>query len=399
MALDPQTAVRSVAHAGRAVRFVLAAVFALDVLTALIITGYGNSYLLKTLDAPAAYPAFALGIYGFVKLATAPLAGRLTDRARPAVSVALAGALQAGGVGTMLAVGTAEGFIAGAGILSAGTTLMWLLVFRALADALPLEARGVATAYLGLTSAVSIGLGFAAAALLAESESSVVFLIGIALAAGSAALLWPVFARGVRSRPQPRAEETAIEDARDRRAERVGAIVVFTHFLAVNATVVAFSPFALDLLDLTLLQLALLLAPAAVAAGLSMLVTGRRSRHGRRLHEAVPLYVVGAVALLLTALTSHWAWFALGMTAVGVAIGGSTPLLNSARIDVATITGTPGRVLGRLLFAEGLGSVLGPVAVGLVITAAGIRAGALAAGLAFIALAVLTSVAARAVRL
>ncbi len=52
MALDPQTAVRTVAHAERAVRFILAAVFVLDVLTAMIITGYGNSYLLDTLDAP-----------------------------------------------------------------------------------------------------------------------------------------------------------------------------------------------------------------------------------------------------------------------------------------------------------------------------------------------------------
>jgi MFS family permease len=385
-------------HADRAVRFILAAVFAVDVLTALIVIGYGNSYLLKTLDAPASYPAFALGVYGFVKLATAPVSGRLIDRALPAVSVALAGGLQAGGVGVMLVVGTAEGFIAGAGVLSAGTTLMWLLIFRALADALPLEGRGIATAYLGLTSAVSIALGFAAAALLAESESSVVFLTGVVLAMGSAALLWPVFAGGVRPRRARPAPEANTEAAHDRRAESFAGAVVLAHFLAVNATVVAFSPFALDLLDLTLLQLGLLLAPAAAAAGLAMLLAGRRSRHGHRLREAVPLYVVGAAALFLTALTSHWGWFALGMIAAGVAMGGTTPLLNSARIDLSVVTGAPGQVLGRLLFDEGLGSVLGPIVIGLVIVAAGIRAGAVAAGFAFVALALLAGTAARSVR-
>ncbi len=113
----------------------------------------------------------------------------------------------------------------------------------------------------------------------------------------------------------------------------------------------------------------------------------------------MPLYLIGAVALLLTAVTSHWAWFGLAMTAAGVAMGGTTPLQNSARIDLSTLASTPGQVLGRLILAEGLGSVLGPVAVGIVIAAGDIRAGAVAAGLIFVALAVLTSAAARAVRL
>jgi len=399
LALDPQLAVRALVRADRSVRFILAAVFALDVLTTLIVTGYGNTYLLKTLEAPPSYPAFALGVYGFVRFATAPLGGWLTDRARPAASVALAGALQAGGAGIMLAVGTAEGFIAGAGVLSAGTTLMWLLVFHALAVSVAPARRGEATAYLGLTSVVSIGLGFAAAALLAEAAPAVVFATGIVLGGASAAPLWGVLHQGTHPRARHKDEGPAPRASGLRRAETVAGAVVFTHFLAVNATIVAFSPFALDLLDLTLLKLSVLLAPAAVAGGLAMLVAGRRSRQGQRLRETSPLYALGAIALLLTTFTSHWAWFSLGMTAVGAAMGGTTPLLNSSRIDLSTAAPATGRVLGRLLLAEGLGSVAGPIAIGLVISVGDIRAGAFAAGIAFATLAALSAVAARTVRL
>ena len=102
--------------------------FVLDVLTAMIITGYGNSYLLDTLDAPPEYPAFALGVYGLVKFATAPPGGWLIDHVRPAFTLTLVGVLLTGGVVVMLAVGTANGFIVGVGILSAGVTLFWLIV-------------------------------------------------------------------------------------------------------------------------------------------------------------------------------------------------------------------------------------------------------------------------------
>ena len=45
----------------------------------------------------------------------------------------------------------------------------------------------------------------------------------------------------------------------------------------------------------------------------------------------------------MTAVTSHWVWFGLGMTAVGVAMGGTTPLQNSARIDLSTLANAPGQ--------------------------------------------------------
>lgn len=397
--LHPQRALRAVVGAERAIRFTLASVFALDVLTTVIVAAYGNSYLVKTLEAPPSYPAFALGTYGFVKLVTAPVGGWLTDRARPALSVPLAAALQLLGVAIMLAERTAEAYIVGTGVLAAGTTLLWLLVFHALAANLAAEERGAATASLGVVSVVSIGFGFGLAAVLAETTPGLVFTLGVGLAVVSPALLLPAFPRGAAGRHERGEEAREAGSWRPGPAEAMAIAIAFGHFLCVNATIAALSPLALGRLDLSLLQLGVALAPAAAAGGLAMLIFGHRSREGRRMREAAPLYAIGAAGLLLTSATTEWVWFAASMAAVGVTLGGTMPLLNASRIDLSAQTAAPGRMFGRLLFAEGLGSVVGPVAAGLVIAASDERAGAFAAGLTFAGLAALAAYTARAVRL
>ncbi len=50
MVLNPQRAVRAIVGAERAIRFTLASVFVLDVLTTVVVAAYGNSYLVKTLQ-------------------------------------------------------------------------------------------------------------------------------------------------------------------------------------------------------------------------------------------------------------------------------------------------------------------------------------------------------------
>ncbi len=87
LTLDPQTAVRALAHAHRSVRFVLAAVFALDVLTAMIVTGYGNSYLLDTLDCAARVPGLRARRVRAGEVRDRP-AGRVAHRPRAAGRIA-----------------------------------------------------------------------------------------------------------------------------------------------------------------------------------------------------------------------------------------------------------------------------------------------------------------------
>ena len=61
-------------------RVLLAAVFSVDALTALGVIAYSNPYLIDIREAPSAYPAHALAIYGFVKLVTAPAGGCFSPR-------------------------------------------------------------------------------------------------------------------------------------------------------------------------------------------------------------------------------------------------------------------------------------------------------------------------------
>jgi MFS family permease len=61
---------------------------------------------------------------------------------------------------------------------------------------------------------------------------------------------------------------------------------------------------------------------------------------------------------------------ALGL---GVAIGGATPLMGATILDVSHSGQQKASVLGWLFFAQGIGSVAGPVLVGLVISLFGVR--------------------------
>ena len=183
------------------------------------------------------------------------------------------------------------------------------------------------------------------------------------------------------------------------RRELAAALVLFAHLGTIGSVGVTFGPFALDELGQTLLKLGLMLSPAAAAGVLGMVVAGRRSRHGGRLREAAPLYGIAAAAALFCASTSDVRWFAIGAIPLGAAIGAVGPVVNAARIDVASTAQAPGAVLARMSIAEGLGEASVPFLAGLAINAGGERAGMVAVGLALAVIAVLTAVAARTARL
>ncbi len=373
---------------------VVISVFTLDLLTAFVVVGYGNAYLVRMLQSPPSYPAFALAVYGTVKLLAAPFAGWLVDRVQGGVLAVLVVALEAGGILVMLFTGTAEGYIVGVAPLSAGTVLGWLLVLRRLGESLTPGVRGTASSYLALAGALGLGGGFGLAALLAEHPQPLVaFSAGLLIALSSLLALWRVG-----SVPAARGGGTAWFEAPSRR-EAAAALVLFAHLGTIGSVAVTFVPFALGELGQTLLRMVLWLTPAAAAAVLGLLVAGRRSKHASRLREAAPLYAVAAGAALFCASTNEARWFALGAIPLAAAIGAVGPVVNAARIDVASTARAPGSVLARLSVAEGLGEASVPFLAGLAISAGGPRTGMVAVGLALAVISMLTAVASRAARL
>ncbi len=350
----------------------LAAVFAIDAMTGLVVIAFGNSYLIETRHAPASYPAYALGIYGLVKLLAAPIGGRVLDHVRAGFIVLCVVAIELLGLGIILGTASANGFLAGIAFLSAGIAIAWLIVFHALGDASAVEMRAAATSYLGLTSAIATGTGFGIAAVVGATPYwPAAFFVAIVFAVASGGLLARLYPFGGHiGRLQG---HTRTDRPIDRRAQVISATIVFAHFVAVTATIAAFGPFVLRVLGLTLLRAGILLIPAAAAAALGMFLAGRWSRHGNRLRDIALLYLLGAVAVLAAAAVETPWVFAVIAVPLALSIGGAQPLLNASVLDVSQSAEQTGTALGWLFFAEGLGSVAGPAAIGLIIFLLGVR--------------------------
>jgi MFS family permease len=362
------------------IRPFLGCVFAIDVLAMLVVVAYGGAYLIRVLDAPPSYPAYALGVYGFVKLLVAPIGGRFLDRAPARVGVVFAVALNLTGLGFMLGWHAAMGYMIGVAFLSAGIAFSWLVVFHVLGVATEPKTRARLTSLMSIVSAMATAVGFAGGGLLGE-QWQVAFSVGIMAAVVAGSLLYVVAdipvvrpsAGGLRERhagPEHVAERVKAVPGR---LQAVAAADGLVHSAAIAGVGAIFSPFVLHTLDLTLLEGSLLLLPAIGVGALSMFVAGHRSRPGRRLRELAVCYAVGAATLLALSFVDSWWAFGIVALGLGVAIGGATPLMGATILDVSHGGEQKASVLGWLFFAQGIGSVAGPVLVGLVISLLGVR--------------------------
>lgn len=383
----------------RALAPILGAVFATDAMTALVVIGYGNSYLIKTLDSPASYPAYALSLYGLVKLLSAPIGGRILDRVRPGLVAMMACFLDLIGYALILATHSAWGYLVGVGVLSTGIALAWLIVFHAVGGTSAPEERGSASAYMGLTSIGAMGMGFGIAALVGETRYwQVAFGVGIFLALISTAALLRLAGPTGLQEVEPVPSRDAIPPSQ-RSVRRFAFVFAFAHFGVMTAMLGAFGPFALRTLGLSLLQIAFLLAPAAAGGAGAMYLAGRLSRHGRRLRELAVLYALAAAALLVIAPVHHALLFGVIAIPLAVALGGVYPLMNASLLDAARSGERRGSALGWLFFAEGLGGVVGPLVIGTMIDFAGVRTGLVGMGAGVLVLALAAGGASRVVRL
>ena len=371
----------------------LAAVFALDAMTGLVIIGYGNSYLIDVLKAPPSYPAYAIGLYGLVKLLAAPPGGWLLERLRTSSVVAIAGTATIAGLLTILAHKSAGTYFLGVGLVSFGSAFAWLNVFHVLGYRHEASERGAATASMGAVSAGATAIGLGIAALVAETPHwRVAFFIGVAFSVLAMLLLFPVQAEPAPFDVKTKGEEAPVpipEPARGPVGRRrfAATFVVFAHFATISALLAGMVPLMLRTLDLSLLQAGFALTPAGAGAAVGMLVIGWRSKAGRRLRTAALLYfVVGASVAVLAGATGP-VMFAIASFPLGLSLGAVQPIVNASLIDAARAEQRSGVALGYLFFVEGAGSIAGPLGVGLVISLADVRPGVAAIAAMAVALA------------
>lgn len=390
---------------------VLAAVLCIDALTALVVLGYGNAYLLRTLGAPASAPALALTVYGVVKLLTAPLAGRVVDVARAHTVLGGTAAVELAALAVILATRSAPGYFVGIGALAAGIATSWIIAFRALGAVTAAGERGAVASSMSIVSAVATGAGFGIAVVIADTGPWwLPFALGVCLALASVALLrppatpappdpTPLLGEPSTPAPQPLADPEPAAGTPPAAARLAAAGVVFGHFCIVTGLLVVFWPFTLELLGLSPLRSLVLLLPAGATGGAALVLSGRRSRPGRRLPQAAALYALGAAGLGATAVATNAPWFAAAAVLVAPALAGAQPVLIASMIDISRITRRAGTALGWIFSAEALGAIAGPAIVGTAIELWDVRAGVVTIAVGAALLAALAATASRFARL
>ncbi len=377
----------------------LAAVFSLDTVTALVVIGYGNHYLINVLDSPSSYPAYALGIHGVVKLAAAPPGGWLIERLRAGRVIALAGVCSVGGLLEVLATASAGGYFAGVALLSLGSALAWLHVFNVVGAGHEASERGGAMASMGLVSITATGAGLALAALVGgTSYWELAFLGGAVLSVGTTALL--LSGGPARGTETPGTDPETVGSATGLGRKRVvAAMVIFAHFALVSALLAAAAPLALRTLHLSLLETGVAILPAGLVGAGAMLLFGRTSQAGRRLPVAALLYATAAAALVALGVVGGPLYFGLAAIPLAAGLGGVTPIVNASLVDASHSGEHSGVALGYLFFAEGLGSIAGPLIVGAVISIVDVRGGVMTAAGVAVLLAALAGAGSKAVDL
>lgn len=359
----------------------LAAAFVLDAMTTFFVLAYGSVYLLRELHAPAAYPAIALAIYGAVKLTSAPPGGWLLARHGAGICTAVSFAAGAIGLAVALREHNAASFFIAVGCSALAVSLFWLIVMQSIGVNAADEHRGVAGSVLGVVSIAGTGSGVLLSPVfelfLTPRAAMTLVLAGICVVAALLAF-WPAG-----TAPADR----HLARGRVSRSSLPFLFLVLCHFAVLTAVASVYLPFLFRTLDLSTVRALAVVAPGAAAGGLAMLWSGSHSLPNRRFDRATTYYLLGAVALLVTAGESRAALAAILAVPMLGALAATAPLVNAAVLD-ATRAAAGAEMLGWIFLVEGLGAAIGPAVGAGSIAAFGVRGAMVTASIGLALLAV-----------
>lgn len=371
---------------------ILGSAFVLDLLAVSFVFVFGSSYLLNRLNAPAAYPGYALAVYGLVKLVVAPLGGWLLNKTGWQVGVGVSLALTAAGIPIALRWGSAGGFLVCVGFLAAGLSLAWLAVFAVAGRDTESSEHGPLGAWMGLTAVAATGAALGVGSLLALAHSfspAAIFALGASLV--FAALLLGAGTTVARDAlAPPRLEWTRASEG----VAPLGA-VLFAHFAVTTGVAAIFIPFLLRTLDLQTHWALAVIAPGGALAAVTMIWSGKHTLKGRRFALAGLFYAASAVALLAASpVDEPWLVAILAVPLVA-GFAGVVPQVNAAVLGVSRRAEGRGGALGWVFLAEGLGAVAGPLAAGGAISLLDVRMSLAGAGFVVAVLAITLTIAGR----
>ncbi len=373
--------------------------FAQDAIYALVFLSFMNHYLLGVLKASAALPAYTLALYGAARLVTHPLAGKLIDATSARLVLRLSIVAQLLAVGLLLAVQSLAAFLIAAVLLAVGYASIWPLIYETLARTQPSETHSKAAGTLAIVGYIATGFGFLCGVLIGRlvHRSAPFLLTGALVALAGLTQGSRAFAASPGVAPGPGADMDGAPaglappgTSGQRGRLLFFGLIMFLDFAAISSLAGVYGPFTRISLGINLARTTLVLLPAGAAAAVSLYWMSKYSRPQRRLREMSVLYLLaGAGALGLAVSPTPWAALFVAI-ALGAGLGGIGPIVAATVVDLSG-TSNRGAIVGSLLAIEGLGSVAGPLTVGLVTDLLNPRAGMAAIGAIFVALVAVTA--------
>ncbi len=322
-----------------------------------------QQYLPEELHAGAAFPGYAMALYGAARFVWQIPSGWLADRIGRRLMMVIGGALTLPILVAMMEIHDERLFLAFSALLGVAGATAWPALLAHIADTNERARRGRVMNLLNLSQLLGLGIGTMVGVTLFDFISYGAAFVAC-LAFNALALVF-VLRRSDGGRAVVATDTTTSPDRGSRRLGGVwqpgvlllGLIVLF---LSLGTTVHSpiIGQYVRDVLRTEFHQMALLLiAPGAVGAVLLFRLRNVADRFGRQ----VPLIAglaVAAISIFALTLTRN-PYIAVNLVVLaGLAYAISLPAWSAAALD-ATDLGSRGVILGSLTAVQGLGGAMG----------------------------------------
>lgn len=348
-----------------------------------------QSYLPESLHASKAIAGYALATFGLAKLVTQVGSGFVSDRlgTRRAMLIGIALLLAADAATWPLAHVAPWLILLTGAVEGLGSSVTWPAIYTAGAARVEPGEKGRFTALLTLSTGVALILGLGGGGALNYFVSFDVAMIAPIVAVSTSfalALVAPpalaVAATDTPALPTP-GQFRAIVSSRDRASF---AALVLAEATAVGALTAAFRAYGREVLDVSLVKQAMLLAPAALLGGAFVVPGGAiADRIGARRVVGAGFATTGVGLLLL----SRWGDASVVVpvaTVAGGAFGLAMPSIAATMMHLAGPEGSRGGVIGWFMTVDGLGHAVGPAAAGALLATSGASSVLVVAGALFV---------------
>ncbi|MBF6599118.1 MAG: MFS transporter [Dehalococcoidia bacterium] len=349
-----------------------------------------QSYLPETLHASPALAGYALAAFGVAKLVSQVASGVVSDRlgTRRAMIGGTALLLIADSTMLPLAHLAPYAIIGSAAVEGLGSSVLWPAIYSAGNSRFDAGARSRFTALLTVATMAALLAGLGGGTVLnlyAGFNTAMALPIGSVAAAFAIALLTPVSAgealeRETGARPSLRELPTIL-----RSPQRLAfSAIVLAESVALGAVAASFRAYGREIAGVSLAREGLLLAPAAVLGGASVIVGGALADRVGARRVMVPGFAAAGIAVMLL---SHFAapWFVVVAAAVGgVGFGLAVPTIASTMLALSGGAGGRGGVIGWFMSMDGLGHAIGPGLAAVLLGVSGAGPAMLLVGAAFL---------------